>query len=106
MAISHALPCLRSRLGLGGGVGCSDPMATPGSLRQSAVLKRLGEDRPLVAVELRPPKSGLSSAQSMDMWIDMYHAIRRLARRHTIRFRTDNPGGQSEGEHPGQPTAT
>jgi len=80
-------------------------MATPGSLRQSAVLKRLGEDRPLVAVELRPPKSGLSSAQSMDMWIDMYHAIRRLASGDTIMFLTDNAVGQSEEENLGHLTA-
>ena len=80
-------------------------MATPGSLRQSAVLNRLAADRPLVAVELRPPKSGLSFAQSMNTWIDMYHAIRRLASGDTIIFLTDNAVGQSEEENLGHLTA-
>ena len=80
-------------------------MARPGSLRVSTVLKRLGENRPLVAVELRPPKSGLSSAQSMDTWIDMYHAITRLASGDSIIFLTDNAVGQSEEENLGHLTA-
>jgi 5,10-methylenetetrahydrofolate reductase len=76
-------------------------MATPGSLRQSAVLTRLTEDRPLVAVELRPPKAGLSRAEGMDTWIDMYHAIRRLASGETVIFLTDNAVGRSEEENLG-----
>ena len=69
------------------------------------MLKRLGEDRSLVAVELRPPKSGLTSAQSMDTWIDMYHAVRRLASSDTLLFLTDNAVGQSEEENLGHLTA-
>src|SRR5918999_1892822 len=65
----------------------------------STVLQRLREDRPLAAVELRPPRTGLSTAESMDVWIDMYHSIQRLARRDTIIFLTDNAVGLSEEEN-------
>jgi hypothetical protein len=52
-----------------------------------------------VAVELRPPRTGLSSAESMEIWIDMYHAVQRLARRDTLIFLTDNAVGLSEEEN-------
>ena len=69
------------------------------STPDSSVLQRLRENRPLAAVELRPPRTGLSSAESMEIWIDMYHSIRRLARRDTIIFLTDNAVGLSEEEN-------
>ena len=65
----------------------------------NAVLERLREDTPLYAVELRPPKSDLSAAQSMDTWIDMYHSVRRLARGDTLIFLTDNAVGEAEEEN-------
>ncbi len=65
----------------------------------TSVLSRLRENRPLVAVELRPPRSGMSYAESVDAWIDMYHSIRRLARQDTLVFLTDNAIGQSEEEN-------
>src|SRR5919112_849892 len=65
----------------------------------STVLQRLREDRPLPAVELRPPRTGLSSADTMEVWIDMYHSIQRLARRDTVLFLTDNAVGLSEEEN-------
>jgi hypothetical protein len=65
----------------------------------TSVVQRLREDRPLAAVELRPPRTGLSSAESMEVWIDMYHSIQRLARRETIIFLTDNAVGRSEEEN-------
>jgi hypothetical protein len=65
----------------------------------STVLQRLREDRPLAAVELRPPRTGLSTAESMEVWIDMYHSIQRLARRDTLIFLTDNAVGLSEEEN-------
>jgi hypothetical protein len=71
----------------------------------ASVLQRLREDRPLAAVELRPPRTGLSSAESMEVWIDMYHSIHRLARRDTIMFLTDNAVGLSEEENLGHLTA-
>ena len=73
--------------------------------RSSALLSRLHEDRPLVTVELRPPRSGLSYADSVDVWIDMYHSIQRLARRDTYLFLTDNAVGASEEENLGHLTA-
>jgi hypothetical protein len=60
---------------------------------------RLRQDRPLAAVELRPPRTGLSSAESMEVWIDMYHSIQRLARHDTMIFLTDNAVGLSEEEN-------
>jgi hypothetical protein len=65
----------------------------------TSVLQRLREDRPLAAVELRPPRTGLSGTDTMDVWIDMYHSIRRLAHRDTIMFLTDNAVGLSEEEN-------
>jgi hypothetical protein len=63
------------------------------------VVERMKIDRPLVAVELRPPKAGLSQAEGMDVWIDMYHSIRRLASRDTLIFLTDNAVGEAEEEN-------
>ncbi|MGH3995708.1 MAG: hypothetical protein ACRDSN_24970, partial [Pseudonocardiaceae bacterium] len=74
-------------------------MSTSSRAPASSVLQRLREDKPLAAVELRPPRTGLSHAESMDVWIDMYHAIQRLARRDTITFLTDNAVGLSEEEN-------
>jgi len=73
------------------------PMTTPRS--PATVLQRLLEDRPLAAVELRPPRLGLSRTETMELWIDMYHSIRRLARRDTVLFLTDNAVGLSEEEN-------
>ena len=67
----------------------------------SSVLERLRSERPLVAVELRPPKSGLSAERSMDTWIDMYHSVRRLASHDALIFLTDNAVGVSEEENLG-----
>ena len=70
--------------------------STPG---QTSVVRRLRESRPLVAVELRPPRSGMSYGASVDAWIDMYHSIRRLARQDTLIFLTDNAVGLAEEEN-------
>ncbi|MBI4419379.1 MAG: hypothetical protein HY560_01020, partial [Gemmatimonadetes bacterium] len=78
------------------------PTPTP---PHSAVLARLRESRPLLAVETRPPRAGLTAARSMDTWIDMHHAIRRLAQRDTVIFMTDNAVGQAEEENLGHLTA-
>jgi 5,10-methylenetetrahydrofolate reductase len=63
------------------------------------VVARLVERRPLVAVELRPPQSGLPDREGMDAWIDMYHSVRRLLRRDSMVFLTDNAVGESEEEN-------
>lgn len=62
-------------------------------------VSRLSRPGPLVAVELRPPRAGLSAAQGMDTWIDLYHSIRRLARAGTLVFLTDNAVGEAEEEN-------
>jgi len=54
---------------------------------------------PLVTVELRPPRTGLSYEASMDVWIDMYHSIQRLARKGRYVFLTDNAVGTAEEEN-------
>lgn len=62
-------------------------------------LRRLREPEPLVTVELRPPASDLSSADSMDAWIDMHHAVGRLVRTGRYVFLTDNAVGAAEEEN-------
>lgn len=62
-------------------------------------LERLRQSTPLVAVELRPPRAGLSRREGMDTWIDMYHSLRRLTRRDTLVFLTDNAVGEAEEEN-------
>jgi hypothetical protein len=74
-------------------------MSSPSRPSATSVLQRLQENRPLTAVELRPPRTGLSHAETMEVWIDMYHSIQRLARRDTIIFLTDNAVGLSEEEN-------
>lgn len=63
------------------------------------LLERLEGDRPLVAVEFRPPRSELSYSDSLDTWIDLYHSIQPLAQRDTVLFVTDNAVGESEEEN-------
>jgi len=65
----------------------------------TALLARFRDERPLVAVELRPPRTGLSARESMDTWIDMNHTMRRLARYDTVQFLTDNAVGEAEEEN-------
>jgi hypothetical protein len=67
-------------------------------LRRNA-LERLRQSTPLVAVELRPPRAGLSRREGMDTWIDMYHSLRRLTRGDTLVFLTDNAVGEAEEEN-------
>jgi 5,10-methylenetetrahydrofolate reductase len=65
----------------------------------SALLERLRAERPLISVELRPPRTGLSFTESMDVWIDMNRAVRRIGRGDTVVFVTDNAVGVSEEEN-------
>lgn len=74
-------------------------MSSTPAKSSSELLDRLRDDHPLIAVELRPPKSDLSAEQSMDTWIDMYHSVSRLARLDTVIFLTDNAVGVSEEEN-------
>lgn len=65
----------------------------------AALLERLRSDEPLLSVELRPPRRDLSSAASMEAWIDMRHAVRRLTVDDHFVFLTDNAVGESEEEN-------
>ncbi len=70
----------------------------PPALNHSALLRRLHEPAPLVAVELRPPRLGMDAARSMSVWIDMHHAVQRLARQDTFILLTDDAAGDREEE--------
>jgi hypothetical protein len=80
-------------------------MSNPNPAPAKSVLQRLREDRPLATVELRPPRPGLSSDATKELWIDMYHSIQLLSRHETIIFLTDNAVGLSEEENLGHLTA-
>ena len=62
----------------------------------SSYLAQLQQSSSVVAVELRPPRAELESAEGMDAWIDTYHAIRSLTR-HDVRVMvTDSAVGEQE----------
>jgi hypothetical protein len=50
----------------------------------------------VIAVELRPPRAELESAEGMDAWIDTYHAIRSLTRSDVRVMVTDSAVGAQE----------
>jgi 5,10-methylenetetrahydrofolate reductase len=62
-------------------------------------LEAIRKPGPFVTVELRPPRTGLSYKDSMDVWIDMYHSIQRLVRKGRTVFLTDNAVGTLEEEN-------
>lgn len=65
----------------------------------SGFLDRLRSSDPLIAVELRPPRSGLAPGGAMDIWIDLGHAARSLIRQDTFVLLTDGAVGDSEEEN-------
>jgi 5,10-methylenetetrahydrofolate reductase len=65
----------------------------------SGALDRLRDDEPLIAVELRPPRVRIGRSATMDVWIDMHHAMGRLSRRDTIVFLTDSAVGEPDEEN-------
>ena len=62
------------------------------------IVARLRRPGPMVGVELRPPRLGLDAPRGMDVWIDMYHAVRRLARNGIFVLLTDDAAGDPEEE--------
>ena len=50
----------------------------------------------MIAAELRPPRAELNSADGMDAWIDMYHAVQGLTRQDIGVFLTDSAVGTQE----------
>ena len=67
----------------------------------AALVDRLQRPGPLITVELRPPRSGLSAAEGMDSWIDLNHSIRHLALKDIFVFLTDDAVGLREEENLG-----
>lgn len=65
----------------------------------SRFVESLRAPEPVVAVELRPPRSGLVAGPAMDTWIDLGHAARGLARRDTFVLLTDSAVGDPEEEN-------
>jgi 5,10-methylenetetrahydrofolate reductase len=60
------------------------------------LLSALRSGSSVFAAELRPPRAELATAESMDAWIDTYHAVQRLTRQGTFVFLTDNAVGAQE----------
>jgi hypothetical protein len=62
-------------------------------------LERLQAPEPLITVEMRPPRADLTAGDTMDAWLATGSAVRRLARRDTALFFTDNAVGANEEEN-------
>jgi 5,10-methylenetetrahydrofolate reductase len=62
-------------------------------------LEQLQSAQDVFTVELRPPMANLLGPDSMDAWIDTYHAVRRLVRKGRFLFLTDNAVGAAEEEN-------
>src|SRR5215212_6071478 len=60
------------------------------------ILSALRAGPSVFAAELRPPRAELASAEGMDAWIDIYHAVRRLTREGTYVCLTDSAVGAAE----------
>ncbi len=84
--------------GRGGGAYGDGPFGDPRTGPPSDLVARLREPGPMAGVELRPPRLGLDAVRGMDVWIDMYHAVLRLARSDTFVLLTDDAAGDPEEE--------
>jgi 5,10-methylenetetrahydrofolate reductase len=62
-------------------------------------IERLRSEEPLISIELRPPRADLGPEATMDAWLGMGSAVRRLAREDTALFFTDNAVGTHEEEN-------
>ena len=76
----------------------ASPPDPPPAREPGPLLQRLAQPQPLVAVELRPPRLGMGTTRSMSVWIDMHHAVQRLARQDTFILLTDDAAGDHEEE--------
>jgi len=63
------------------------------------IVEAMSAPGPLVAVELRPPRSDLGQRAGMGAWIDLHHTLRRLTRAGLFAFLTDNAVGAEEEEN-------
>jgi len=64
-----------------------------------AVERDLVRPGPVLAAELRPPRTGLSYGEGIDEWIDLHHSIGRMVRAGVPVFLTDDAVGSSEEEN-------
>lgn len=71
-------------------------VSTPGT--GTLLFEELTRPGPFVSVELRPPKAELDAGVGMGEWIDLHHALGRLARAGRFVFLTDNAVGAEEEE--------
>lgn len=71
-------------------------MSTPPTSVTTPFLERLRRESGLLAVELRPPPTGLDPAESRDRWIDLHHTVRRLTSERATVFLTDGAVGEAE----------
>ncbi|MBL4850635.1 MAG: hypothetical protein JKY65_34395 [Planctomycetes bacterium] len=79
----------------------TDPSLEPGSVARAGgiFVERLRSGRPLIAIELRPPRVDTTRQRSIDSWIDLHHAVRRIVRRDTFVLLTDDAVGLKEEEN-------
>jgi 5,10-methylenetetrahydrofolate reductase len=63
------------------------------------LLERLRSPEPLLSVELRPPRTALAHGLTVDAWMGMHRAVRRLMAGDTVLFLTDNAVGTREEEN-------
>jgi len=73
-------------------------LTAPATAARALILKALSAPGPLVAVELRPPRTDVDPAGGMSAWIDLHHSLRRLTRDELFVFLTDNAVGAAEEE--------
>jgi hypothetical protein len=64
----------------------------------ATLLDALRGDRPVRAVELRPPRADLPAGDSVEAWIDLHHAVRSLIRDDRYVLFTDDAVGSREEE--------
>jgi hypothetical protein len=63
------------------------------------LLERLRSPTPLLAVELRPPRTALADGLTLDAWMAMHRAVKRLVAGDSVLFLTDNAVGAKEEEN-------
>jgi hypothetical protein len=73
-------------------------MTAPSAPVRALLLDELARPGPFVSVEMRPPKAALEAGAGMSEWIDLHHALGRLARAGRFVFLTDNAVGAEEEE--------
>jgi len=64
-----------------------------------AFLDRLHRPEPLITLELRPPRKDLEEGLTIDTWMAMARAVRRVLTHDTALFFTDNAVGAREEEN-------